>query len=157
MSTDHNFWRERIAEADSNRGPSAYQPNALPLGQTGSRLPVASVVGRFYMLLFSALEQQTHCNRMWFYMSEQLFFIARFVVVFVEYPPKWCTYSAGMAGATWNCCRLGASYVYTIQPSVRGEILPHKATSPASLPCKTILVSGPGINLFWRIVWFCSS
>ena len=36
MSTDHNFWRERRAEADSNRGPSAYQPNALPLGQTGS-------------------------------------------------------------------------------------------------------------------------
>ena len=35
-STDHNFWRERRAEADSNRGPSAYQPNALPLGQTGS-------------------------------------------------------------------------------------------------------------------------
>ena len=38
MSTDHNLWRERRAEADSNRGPSAYQPNALPLGQTGSRL-----------------------------------------------------------------------------------------------------------------------
>ena len=36
MSTDHNFWRERRAESDSNRGPSAYQPNALPLGQTGS-------------------------------------------------------------------------------------------------------------------------
>ena len=35
VSTDHNFWRER-AEADSNRGPSAYQPNALLLGQTGS-------------------------------------------------------------------------------------------------------------------------
>ena len=31
------FLRERRAEADSNRGPSAYQPNALPLGQTGSR------------------------------------------------------------------------------------------------------------------------
>ena len=29
------FWRERRAEADSNRGPSAYQPTALPLGQTG--------------------------------------------------------------------------------------------------------------------------
>ena len=27
---------ERRGEADSNRGPSAYQPNALPLGQTGS-------------------------------------------------------------------------------------------------------------------------
>ena len=36
VSTDHNFWRERRAEADSNRGPSAYQPNALPLDQTGS-------------------------------------------------------------------------------------------------------------------------
>ena len=33
-----------------------------------------------------------------------------------EYPPKWCTYSAGMAGATWNCCHLGASSVYTMQP-----------------------------------------
>ena len=28
--------RERRAEADSNRGSSAYQPKALPLGQTGS-------------------------------------------------------------------------------------------------------------------------
>ena len=37
VSTDHNFGRERRAEADSNQGPSAYQPNALPLGQTGSR------------------------------------------------------------------------------------------------------------------------
>ena len=36
MSKDHNFWRERKAEAEWNRGPSAYQPNALPLGQTGS-------------------------------------------------------------------------------------------------------------------------
>ena len=30
------FRRERRAEAVSNRGPSAYQPNALSLGQTGS-------------------------------------------------------------------------------------------------------------------------
>ena len=30
------FRRERRAETVSNRGPSAYQPNALPLGQTGS-------------------------------------------------------------------------------------------------------------------------
>ena len=36
-STDHNFRRERRAEADSNRGPSAYQPNTLLLGQTGSQ------------------------------------------------------------------------------------------------------------------------
>ena len=37
VSTNHNlFWWERRAEAVSNRGPSAYQPNALPLGHTGS-------------------------------------------------------------------------------------------------------------------------
>jgi len=35
--TNHNFRRERRAEAVSNRGPSAYQPTALPLGQTDSR------------------------------------------------------------------------------------------------------------------------
>ena len=40
VSTDHNFWRERSAKADLNRGPSAYQPNALPLGQTGSHCAV---------------------------------------------------------------------------------------------------------------------
>ena len=39
VSTNRNlFCRERRAEAVSNRGPSAYQPNALPLGQTGSQL-----------------------------------------------------------------------------------------------------------------------
>ena len=38
VPTDHNFWRETRAEADSNRGPFTYQPAALPLGQTGSLL-----------------------------------------------------------------------------------------------------------------------
>ena len=36
------FWRERRAEAVSNWGPSAYQPNALPLGQTGWRFSYAT-------------------------------------------------------------------------------------------------------------------
>ena len=36
LDSDHNFWWEGRAEADSNRRPSAYQPNALPIGQTGS-------------------------------------------------------------------------------------------------------------------------
>ena len=35
MSTDHNFSRERTAEKELNRGLSAYQRNALPLGHTG--------------------------------------------------------------------------------------------------------------------------
>ena len=49
MSRDHNFWRGRRAEADSNWSPSAYQPNALPLDKTGwqpstnSNLAVLSV------------------------------------------------------------------------------------------------------------------
>ena len=29
VSTDHNLWSERRAEADSNRGPSGYQPTRL--------------------------------------------------------------------------------------------------------------------------------
>ena len=40
----HNFGRERTAEADSNRGPSAYQPNALSLDQTGSQVCDISLV-----------------------------------------------------------------------------------------------------------------
>ena len=32
-------------EAESNRGPSAYQPNALPLGQTGSQAVESQSVG----------------------------------------------------------------------------------------------------------------
>ena len=48
---------------------------------------------RLYRAILRSLEQ-THCARMWFYMSDQLY------SAFFEYPPKWCTYSAGMAGAT---------------------------------------------------------
>ena len=43
MSTDHNSEDKRIAEADSNRGSSAYWPNALPLGQTSSRADLSFV------------------------------------------------------------------------------------------------------------------
>ena len=33
VSTNHNLFEEK---GEPKRGPSAYQPNALPLGQTGS-------------------------------------------------------------------------------------------------------------------------
>ena len=38
MSTDHNLSEEKgePTEVESNRDSSVYQPNALPLGQTGS-------------------------------------------------------------------------------------------------------------------------
>ena len=50
VSTNHNLFEEkRKAEAVSNRGPSAYQPNALPLGQTGS-LPIA------FLCCFTSME-----------------------------------------------------------------------------------------------------
>ena len=35
-----------------------------------------------------------------------------FYSAFFDYPPKWCTYSAGMVGATWNCCCLSAFCVH---------------------------------------------
>ena len=41
VSTNH--WR-RGTGAESTRGPSVYHPNALPLGQTGSRRYVVSTV-----------------------------------------------------------------------------------------------------------------
>ena len=46
VSTIHNFLKRKENEAVSNRGPSAYQPNALPIGQTGSHclLPILSCV-----------------------------------------------------------------------------------------------------------------
>ena len=50
----HNFCRERRAEADSNRSPSAFQPNALitarpnlltnmVVGEEGDYLPIATL------------------------------------------------------------------------------------------------------------------
>ena len=38
LSTNHNFWKEGRAEEESNQSSSAYQPNALLLGRTGSLL-----------------------------------------------------------------------------------------------------------------------
>ena len=60
-STHHNFWRERRAEADSNRGPSSYQLNALPLGQTGSHYEILLLIAfiQRYSPLSSRLTELT--------------------------------------------------------------------------------------------------
>ena len=50
------FWRERRAEAVSNRGPSAYQPNALPLGQTGSQNDVVQLWAIYNIHLYQVNE-----------------------------------------------------------------------------------------------------
>ena len=47
VSTNHSLFEERRAEAGSNRGPSAYQPNALPLGHSGSQ-PTHARTGYLY-------------------------------------------------------------------------------------------------------------
>ena len=64
VSTDHNFWNERRAEADSNRGLSAYQPNALLLGQTGSQ---SQITGR---LIHTQMFICCCCNLMFYDSSE---------------------------------------------------------------------------------------
>ena len=49
-------------------------------------------INRFYVVLFSALEQ-THCACMWFYMSEQLFIVRFWIstdVVYLQHWHGWC-------------------------------------------------------------------
>ena len=58
MSTDHNFLRERRAEAVSNRDPSAYQPNALPLVQTGSLLSPGTRIANCTINLLAGLSNR---------------------------------------------------------------------------------------------------
>ena len=41
------FWREGRAEKELSRGPSAYQPNTLPLGQTSSQY--LELIGESYL------------------------------------------------------------------------------------------------------------
>ena len=45
-SQDHNNTKEMTAEADWNRGPSAYRPNALPLARPADSREDPSLRGR---------------------------------------------------------------------------------------------------------------
>ena len=83
VSTDHSFWTERRAEAKSNRGPSAYQPNTLPLGQPDSR----------------------------FWKCRLYSFIARIFCTHRS-GVLTALFGCYVTGATWNCCHLGAGSVY---------------------------------------------
>ena len=68
VSTDHSFGSERRAEADSNRGSSAYQPTALPLGQTGYLLLLIAFIA-YIDALRSRADSMRSC-RMRFYMND---------------------------------------------------------------------------------------
>ena len=56
-------WRERRAETESSRGPSAYQPNALPLGQTDSLASLWNAVSLWTekTLLLARLTDRLFC------------------------------------------------------------------------------------------------
>ena len=54
VSTNHNLSEEK---AEPNRGPCAYQPNAIPLGQTGSLIFVSRSLSIYTFHIFrSALK-----------------------------------------------------------------------------------------------------
>ena len=79
VSVNHNFWRERKAEA-GNRTYIIQLP-ALLLGQTGSSSKQVVIDWLIDDHLYSAILrslEQTHCARLWFYTSDKLF-IARFL------------------------------------------------------------------------------
>ena len=48
----------------------------------------AIIIDCFYIVLFSTLKQ-THCTRMWFYMSEQLFIACFLISTEVVYLQRW--------------------------------------------------------------------
>ena len=71
MSTIHSFWREQRAKAERNQGPSAYQPNGLPPGQTGSRHAHTRChrnlwqLARIYTLRLQVWQRHKRINNMW--------------------------------------------------------------------------------------------
>ena len=72
------------------------------------------IVDRFYIALFSAVEQ-THCARMWFYISEYLFIARFFCFCFLNIHR-----SGVLTTLAWlvpqETAAISARSVYTIQP-----------------------------------------
>ena len=96
---DHIFWRERRAEAEWNRGPSAHQPIALPVGQIES-----SWLGKqtcLFVLVVILWETDFHCliTLLWrarkivyrlirMFLSTEIFSKRRKIFSFVEEKPE---------------------------------------------------------------------
>ena len=59
VSTNHNLFEEK---GEPKRGPSAYQPNALPLGQTGSQYGGRGR-GRLYSYRYTVTTRMTPALR----------------------------------------------------------------------------------------------
>ena len=89
-------------------------------------ISIITITDRFYIALFSAVEQ-THCTHVayvnydWVTVSYYSAFKKKILSTEVVY---WQRYL--VAGATWNCCRLRASSVYTIRwlcPSLQNYVI----------------------------------
>ena len=110
VSTNHNLFEEKgEPKRVSNRGPSAYQPNALPLGQTGSQMilfqvqycnnkhkvPIKSrcvtvtllCLWRFCVILFQVRCQERAGMWQWhFYVSDaSVWFCSKFSTVILKF------------------------------------------------------------------------
>jgi len=81
----------------------------------------------YWSLLYSAIlrsradSPRSHVTlHEWIASSFLLLFHSAFLFyLFFWYPPKWCTYSVGMAGATLNCCHLSAFWVHHTTMHIR--------------------------------------
>ena len=175
LPTDHNFWRERRAEADSNRGPSTYQPNALPLDQTGShnmqsflyiskatkmriiQLPqdfVQLVMGTIIPLQLPELET-TFCSfsfrmilssLLW----EQSAARARNDILFRQRAFRSVQTRLPVWRGVWSstCAKMTAIFICWRLPPLRPRFRSNKRTAPARTPC--LLYTSPSPRDAWR-------
>ena len=88
-------WAKNIGPGSGKTPPARYQFPTFSLGEYRND-------SQHRKLLSSRLTALA-CDSTW---------VISFLWRVFEYPPKWCTYSGGMAGATWNCCHIGAFCVH---------------------------------------------
>ena len=87
------------------------EANVGVLGPSGLLNTHCVLLAFCWLLLYSAI-LRSRADSLRSILHEWIAFIFYFLYRVFEYPPKWCTYSAGMAGATWNCCHLGTFCVH---------------------------------------------
>ena len=136
VSTNTTFLKLRRAEAVSNRGPSAYQPNALPLGQTGSPRDEHFTMAFIALLSASGL---THCalvlrNAERAVPSSLLTSTEVATAPFCCYHVIWtqrntCLHAAGIDGTSDSSEQLRATWSTSVSPASSKHCLQHPASN----------------------------
>ena len=119
VSTNHNlFWKERRAEAVSNRGPSAYQPNALPLGRTGSPMTITI---DWVLNSLSHSQTQTH---LWTHTHTHVWAHTHIQCTQYQVPRVVCAYrnSGGSEGSIFATNLLKTMTVTSVPCEVEGMV-----------------------------------